>query len=158
LLAETTLTKEMVQEVLKLRVTGLDGGFRPAWSLARRESVVDLLLTDMVCARRMIGTDVAAELRRVNPGLKVIFTTGYSQVLWGPHSLERVNFLPKPYSPTQLAGIVRQCLDKVPSLCPRYCNNLLRSIQRRSAGKALPHPETSLLSWPRKGPDANERA
>jgi len=109
--------REMVQEVLKLQgyrvLTAASG---PAaleiWHTEKRP--IDLLLTDMVMPGGMMGTDVAAELRRVNPGLKAIFTTGYSPgVVATAHSLEEgVNFLPKPYSPIQLAGIVRQCLDK----------------------------------------------
>ena len=109
--------REMVQEVLKLQgykvLTAASGpAALEVWHGEKRP--IDLLLTDMVMPGGMMGTDVAAELRRVNPGLKVIFTTGYSPGIVGTaHSLEEgVNFLPKPYSPTQLAGIVRQCLDK----------------------------------------------
>jgi signal transduction histidine kinase len=112
--------REMVQEVLKLqgyRVLTAASGPEALEVWHGEERPIDLLLTDMVMPGGMMGTDVAAELRRVNPGLKVIFTTGYSPGVVGTaHSLEEgVNFLPKPYSPTQLAGIVRQSLDKGPN-------------------------------------------
>jgi DNA-binding NtrC family response regulator len=61
----------------------------------------------------MMGTDVAAELRRSNPNLKVIYTTGYSPGTAGlKNSFEEgVNFLAKPYSPTKLGEVIRKCLD-----------------------------------------------
>jgi CheY-like chemotaxis protein len=112
--------REMVQEVLGLHgYRVLTAGSGPAalevWH--REERRVDLLLTDMVMPGGMMGTDVAAELRRANPHLKVIYTTGYSPGVAGkkyPFE-EGVNFLPKPYSPDKLAAIVRACLDKKPN-------------------------------------------
>ena len=61
----------------------------------------------------MMGADLVDQLKRTNPELKVIYTTGYSPGAVGPRSplAEGVNFLPKPYSPSRLAEIVRQCLD-----------------------------------------------
>lgn len=112
--------REMVEEVLRLHgyrvLTAASGpAAMEVWN--REDRRIDLLLTDMVMPGGMMGTDVAAELRRVNPDLKVIYTTGYSPGVTGiPHSLEEgVNFLPKPYSPSKLAEIVRKCLDKHPS-------------------------------------------
>ncbi len=60
-----------------------------------------------------MGTDIAAALRRSNPQLKVIYTTGYSPGTAGVQGSfqEGINFLPKPYSPNKLAEIVRKCLD-----------------------------------------------
>jgi CheY-like chemotaxis protein len=112
--------REMVQEVLSLhgyRVVTAGSGPEAleAWQTA--EHRIDLLLTDLVMPGGMMGTEVAAELRRANPELKVIFTTGYSPgMARAQHLLEEgVNFLPKPYSPNKLAEIVRKCLDKGPA-------------------------------------------
>ena len=67
----------------------------------------------MVMPGGMMGVDLVAELKRINPRLKVIYTTGYSPgAVTTPEPLrEGVNFLPKPYSPAKLAQIVRQRLD-----------------------------------------------
>jgi CheY-like chemotaxis protein len=80
----------------------------------REQGRIDLVLTDMVMPGGMMGTDLAAELKRCNPKVKVIFTTGYSPGVSGNlHPLrEGVNFLPKPYSPQKLADLVRSCLDR----------------------------------------------
>ena len=109
--------REMVQEVLSLhgyRVLAAGSGPAALEAWHRAERRVDLLLTDLIMPGGMMGTDVAAELRRANPELKVIFTTGYSPgMARAQHSLEEgVNFLPKPYSPNKLAEIVRRCLDQ----------------------------------------------
>jgi signal transduction histidine kinase len=75
---------------------------------------IDLLLTDMVMPGGLLGTDLATKLKREKPNLKVIYTTGYSPGMTGSeHKFEEdTNFLPKPYSPTKLADIVRRALDR----------------------------------------------
>jgi two-component system, cell cycle sensor histidine kinase and response regulator CckA len=108
--------REMVEEVLRLQgYRVLSAGSGPAalelWH--REERRVDLLLTDMVLPGGMMGADIATELRKANPDLKVIYTTGYSPGAAGVSDalVEGVNFLPKPYSPNKLAGIIRHRLD-----------------------------------------------
>jgi signal transduction histidine kinase len=108
--------REMVSEALCLQgYRVLTAGSGPAalevWH--RERSRIDLLMTDMVMPGGMMGTDVAAELRRSNPRLKVIYTTGYSPGTAGIQNSfeEGINFLPKPYSPTRLAEMIRKCLD-----------------------------------------------
>lgn len=108
--------REMVAEILALQgYHVLTAGSGPAalevWRQA--SSRIDLLLTDMVMPGGMMGTDLAAELKRSNSALKVIYTTGYSPGVTGEHTYfrEGINFLPKPYSPAKLAEVIRTCLD-----------------------------------------------
>jgi CheY-like chemotaxis protein len=73
---------------------------------------IDLLLTDMVMPEGMTGRELAEELRRRKPDLKVIYTSGYSpDVMGGDLALRDANFLQKPYPPPLLAKTVRECLD-----------------------------------------------
>jgi PAS domain S-box-containing protein len=76
------------------------------------EGRIDLLLTDMVMPEGMTGCELAQNLRARKPGLKVIYTSGYSPEVMGrdsgPHN---TTFLQKPYPPPQLAQTVRECLD-----------------------------------------------
>jgi two-component system, cell cycle sensor histidine kinase and response regulator CckA len=74
---------------------------------------VDLLLTDMVMPGSIMGTELAERLKARCPGLKVIYTSGYSPGMAGKDIslLEGRNFLPKPYSIGKLAQFVRECLD-----------------------------------------------
>ena len=75
---------------------------------------IHLLLTDMVMPEGMSGRELAEELLRRNPKLKVIYTSGYSPGMAGKDIalLEGFNFLPKPYPPMRLAQVVRECLDR----------------------------------------------
>jgi signal transduction histidine kinase len=112
---EPTL-RETVSDILRLhgyRVLVADSG-PDALDIWRREQQhVDLLLTDMVMPGGMSGADLAAELLRANPGLKVIYTTGYSPGAAGlKDAIQKgINLLPKPYSPSKLAEYIRNCLD-----------------------------------------------
>lgn len=80
---------------------------------AEHTGPLDLLLTDMVMPEGVTGRDLAERLLAQRPGLKVIYTSGYSLNVKGAElSLqEGVNFLQKPYSPSKLAHAVRECLD-----------------------------------------------
>jgi CheY-like chemotaxis protein len=73
---------------------------------------VDLLLTDIVMPGGMSGRELAARLRKAQPGLKVILSSGYSREI----AAQTGDFpawlcLPKPYDPATLALTVRRCLD-----------------------------------------------
>lgn len=83
----------------------------PLWE--KNIDKVDLLLTDMVMPGNMTGRELAEHMQKRKPGLKVIYTSGYSvDTLGNSFVFKRgVNFLPKPYHPLTLAKIVRDCLD-----------------------------------------------
>jgi two-component system, cell cycle sensor histidine kinase and response regulator CckA len=78
----------------------------------RTKPNVDLLLTDMVMPDGISGMQLADKLKSQNPGLRVIFTTGYSAELMGKdfQIKEGVNFLQKPYPPQKLIQTVRNGL------------------------------------------------
>jgi CheY-like chemotaxis protein len=73
---------------------------------------VALLLTDIVMPE-MNGKKLADRAVELKPGLKVIFTTGYTRnaVVHNGILDAGVAFLPKPFSIEQLAKKVRQALD-----------------------------------------------
>ena len=81
------------------------------WSKSKPH--IDLLLTDMVMPDGISGLQLAETLKLQNPGLKVIFTTGYSAELMGKdfQIKEGVNFLQKPYPPQKLVQTVRNGLE-----------------------------------------------
>jgi nitrogen-specific signal transduction histidine kinase/CheY-like chemotaxis protein len=80
----------------------------------QRREPVDLLLTDMVMPEGVSGVDLAEKLLANRPGLKIIFTSGYTADEISPAVLARTqaNFLQKPYTHNNLAKAVRDCLDK----------------------------------------------
>ena len=82
------------------------------WRTHRPE--IRLLLTDLMMPGGLTGRDLAEQLLRQNPELKVIYASGYSAELASQDFPleEGVNFLAKPFTAHKLAQIVRDCLDK----------------------------------------------
>jgi signal transduction histidine kinase len=80
---------------------------------AAHGSEIDLLVTDMIMPGGLSGRELAARLREQNPGLKIIYTTGYSPDVLGSNLTlsDASNFLAKPYDPEKLIQTVRACLD-----------------------------------------------
>jgi len=88
------------------RVAEAGDGAR-AVELGRAERF-DLVLTDLVMPS-MQGDQVAAELRRANPHLQIVYMSGYGERLVAEPS-QRVVYLPKPFSAEDLLAAVEKCL------------------------------------------------
>jgi CheY-like chemotaxis protein len=75
---------------------------------------IDLLFTDMVMPEGISGRELAERLQAQKPGLKVLFTSGYSvDIIRRDFALrDGLNFLQKPYRQHTLAQAIRDCLDK----------------------------------------------
>ena len=108
-----------VRSILSQALTGL--GYRlqqagdgvEALDLLRRDpAAVDLILTDVVMPR-MGGTELYRAARALAPGLKFLFSSGYTEdtVHVGFVKKEGVFFLAKPYGIDTLARKVREVLD-----------------------------------------------
>jgi signal transduction histidine kinase/HAMP domain-containing protein/ActR/RegA family two-component response regulator len=80
----------------------------------RRADKIDLLLTDMVMPDGISGADLVERLQAGQPGLKVVFTSGYTanEVNQKMLARTRASFLAKPYTHVELAKTVRDCLDQ----------------------------------------------
>jgi len=80
------------------------------------ESEIDLLLTDVIMPH-MGGPELARRLRDKRPGLKVVFTSGYTDnsLLQRGVLAESVDLLQKPYAPAELLRRVRAALDATES-------------------------------------------
>jgi PAS domain S-box-containing protein len=107
---------ELVGGVLKengYRVLEASSGLDALQVWNEEAGEIDLLLTDMKMPKGMSGHELAENLKALKPDLKVIYTSGYSPEVAG-YDLElqeETNFLPKPYPPSKLLRIVRNCLN-----------------------------------------------
>ena len=120
---ETILVVEDDVRMRKLTVETLRGfgynvlhapdGIEALQRLAEAGIAIDLLLTDVIMPR-MSGPKLAEEMRRARPGLRVLFTSGYTD----RHLVEdgairpAENFLAKPFTLQALGRKVREVLDR----------------------------------------------
>jgi len=80
---------------------------------AHREKIA-LLLTDIIMPEDLNGLDLGHQLLAVKPGLKVIYTSGYTGNIERRHGtslVEGANFIRKPFKPDALATLIRNTLD-----------------------------------------------
>ena len=73
---------------------------------------IALVIADIVMPR-MGGVELADWLRSLDPNLKIIFSSGYTEdaISAAGMSSAGIDFLPKPYTPLALARKVREMLD-----------------------------------------------
>lgn len=99
-------------EALGYRVETVNSGHAALEALRAHDSF-DLVITDQTMPE-MSGTELAAELYRLNPHLPVILVSGYMEGVADrlPGELDNVRFLPKPMTRDHLGMLVRKLLDR----------------------------------------------
>jgi PAS domain S-box-containing protein len=105
-------SEEVLQE-LGYRVLSASNG-RAALQALQGESRVDLLFTDVVLPDGMDGRQLSVEALRRRPGLKVLFTTGYTPnaIVHNGRLDPDVDLIGKPFTAADLAAKVRMILDR----------------------------------------------
>ena len=85
---------------------------RAAMAIVERGEPFDLLFTDVVMPGGMSGRKLADAVAKRRPGIKVLYTSGYTDNAIVHHGRldEGVLLLTKPYRKPQLAKMVRQAL------------------------------------------------
>jgi PAS domain S-box-containing protein len=77
----------------------------------RRSGAIDLVMTDMVMPE-MGGRMMAEWLHAFDPKIKVLFTSGYTDVGHGGGIEKDMDFIAKPYTPSDLLRKVRDVIDR----------------------------------------------
>lgn len=78
------------------------------------ERSVDLLLTDVIMPD-LLGTELAERLREAQPGLRVVYMSGYSHDVLAAQALTESDagaFVEKPFSARALLATTRELLDR----------------------------------------------
>jgi two-component system, cell cycle sensor histidine kinase and response regulator CckA len=71
---------------------------------------IQLLFLDSIMPKKN-GREVYEEVIRINPGLKVLFTSGYTAETFSDVDSREFRFIAKPILPTQLLKMIRDALD-----------------------------------------------
>ena len=84
-----------------------------ALNMIQQSGYIDAIFTDVVLPNGMSGFDLAAAARDLRPGIKVLFTSGYSGETMAGDTLqgETATLIQKPYNKSVLAKNLRQLLD-----------------------------------------------
>ncbi len=96
------------------RVTEASDGMEALKHLEDTQTSFDLIITDLVMPR-MNGDELARKAEALRPGIKVFFTSGYTNnhIIHNGILKEGLQFLHKPYSFAELFHKIRQILDHV---------------------------------------------
>jgi CheY-like chemotaxis protein len=113
--AVRTLVVSQLEDLGYHVIEAADG--RAAQEILRIGVPVDLLFTDVVMPGGITGRRLAEEAMRERPGLRVLFTSGYTENSIVHHGRldPGVNLLSKPYKKRDLARKVREVLDAAPA-------------------------------------------
>jgi CheY-like chemotaxis protein len=108
------LAREALSGIGYRVLTAADGVEALALAARFRERI-DLLITDVVMPN-MGGRELATRLAAQQPGLKVLYNSGYTEDAIVDHGVLEagIHFLHKPYRLTDLTRRVREVLDKKP--------------------------------------------
>ena len=73
---------------------------------------IDLLITDVVMPQ-MSGTELTDKIRKIKPGLKVLFMSGYTENVIVRQGVlkEGIHFVQKPFSMNDFARKVREAME-----------------------------------------------
>ena len=88
-------------------------GIEALEALESQDGAVDLVVSDVVMPE-MDGPTLLKELRARQPGIKIIFVSGYPNEAFKQQldEDEAFSFLPKPFSLPQLAAKVKEVLGR----------------------------------------------
>jgi len=87
------------------RVLGAQDGAEALELVRRHGGGIDCMLIDLTMPGPPVP-EVLAVMREIAPGMRVVVTSGYSQETARLQEIEGLTFLPKPYTPGELLGLM----------------------------------------------------
>ncbi len=136
LIEDEPLVRDLVEEILRERshhVLVASNGEEALALADQYPGKIHLTLTDVVLPS-MSGTEVARELKKKRPSIKVLFMSGYAEEQIVHHGVvdEGVAFLAKPFTSAKLTSMVRFVLDEDKRAAP---NHPVSSGQETAGGR-----------------------
>ncbi|HEY8551741.1 MAG TPA: ATP-binding protein [Vicinamibacterales bacterium] len=116
LVEDDAMVRSLAAEALRLKgyhVLDAGDGNEALAAAQRHAAKIDLLIADVVMPR-MTGRELAERLAPLQPGMKVLFMSGYPGNFGGPVASRGADLLEKPFTPGTLVARVRQALDRPP--------------------------------------------
>ena len=116
LVEDEAIVREMAVQALRSQgytVIAAENGDKALEYISGHSGEINLLLTDVVMPH-MGGRQLAERLEEIEPGVHVLYTSGYTDNFIAQHGVlaEGTAFLQKPYTPTTLVRKVRQTLNR----------------------------------------------
>src|SRR5208337_2302787 len=96
------------------RVLTANGGQKALDILAQKDTVVDLVITDLVMPA-MSGRELVEHIRKLLPEMRIICTSGY---VWPAGQENDGMYLQKPFTSQELLLKVKQALRGEPAAAP----------------------------------------
>jgi PAS domain S-box-containing protein len=105
------LVCEMLQR-LGYQILQASGGAEALRLFEQHQGSIDLLITDVIMPQ-MSGRELAQRLKVLQPSLKVLYISGYTDDMLAHHGVLESNvfLLQKPFAPDELAKKLREVLD-----------------------------------------------
>jgi len=130
------LMKEVLQQY-KYRILTASCGAEALQVWEEQKGRIDLILTDIIMPGGMTGDELATEMKRRNPDLKIIYASGYTSAFVGrDFGQDDVAFLAKPYQPQQVAQLIRDTLDTSAKDTPAPNNTTSKAAPARAGQPA----------------------
>jgi PAS domain S-box-containing protein len=110
---DALVRKYVIAQIASLGYRTLSaGGAEEALRLIRSEPAIDLLFTDVIMPGPMNGRQLVEEASKLHPGLKVLYTSGYTEnaIVHQGRLDPGVLLLAKPYRKQDLARMLRMAL------------------------------------------------
>ncbi len=116
LVEENEMVRKVTQNLLQMqgyKILSFAGGLEALSAVEEGGAAIDLLLADVVMPE-IGGRDLWAQLRRKSPNLRVLFTSGYSDVSAECRGAIEAgtDCIQKPFSAGGLAAKIREVLDR----------------------------------------------
>jgi CheY-like chemotaxis protein len=107
-----TLTKHVL-EGFGYKVIEAEDGEDGINRFAAQRDEIQLVIIDVIMPK-MSGKDAMDEIKKIQPDMKVLFTSGYTADIINKKGIleEGTNFISKPITPYELLARVRELLDK----------------------------------------------